>query len=110
MVRAGEGWLRLEPEPAGPGDDGIAVVDHPARRRLRHPPALLAVRPLGGQRQGVTPDRPTSHISERGPADMPGSPDRVLFGAAYYVEYGPDERLDVDLDLMAGAHVSVIRV
>ncbi len=41
---------------------------------------------------------------------MPGLPDRVLFGAAYYFEYGPDERLDVDLDLMAEAHVSVIRV
>ena len=41
---------------------------------------------------------------------MPGSPDRVLFGAAYYFEYGPDDRLDVDLDLMAEAHVSVIRV
>ena len=110
MVRAGEGWLRLEPEPAGPGDDGIAVVDHPARRRLRHPAAVLAVRPLSRERQGVTPDRPTSHISERRPADVPGLPERVLFGAAYYFEYGPDERLDVDLDLMAEAHVSVIRV
>ena len=41
---------------------------------------------------------------------MPGSPDRVLFGAAYYFEYGPADRLDVDLDLMRDAHVSVIRV
>jgi beta-galactosidase len=41
---------------------------------------------------------------------LPGSPDRVLFGAAYYFEYGPPERLDVDLDLMRDAHVSVIRV
>jgi beta-galactosidase len=41
---------------------------------------------------------------------VPGSPDRVLFGAAYYFEYGPADRLEVDLDLMRDAHVSVIRV
>lgn len=37
-------------------------------------------------------------------------PQRVLFGAAYYHEYQPSPRLDVDLDLMADAHFSVIRV
>ncbi|MFL5643197.1 MAG: beta-galactosidase, partial [Chloroflexota bacterium] len=36
--------------------------------------------------------------------------DRVLFGAAYYHEYQPCDRLDVDLDLMQEAHFSVIRV
>jgi beta-galactosidase len=36
--------------------------------------------------------------------------DRVLFGAAYYHEYEPYDRLDVDLDLMQEAHFSVIRV
>ena len=35
--------------------------------------------------------------------------DRVLFGAAYYHEYQPYDRLDVDLDLMHEAHFSVIR-
>ena len=40
---------------------------------------------------------------------MAGS-DRVLFGAAYYHEYQPYDRLDVDLDLMQEAHFSVIRV
>ncbi|MEV2234129.1 beta-galactosidase [Streptomyces phaeochromogenes] len=47
-------------------------------------------------------------------ADLPA---RVLFGAAYYHEYRPpygterpDERLKTDLDLMADAHLSVIRV
>ena len=35
---------------------------------------------------------------------------RVLFGAAYYHEYQPHERLEKDLDLMADAHFSVIRV
>ena len=36
--------------------------------------------------------------------------DRVLFGAAYYHEYQPSPRLDTDLDLMAEAGFSVIRV
>ncbi len=34
----------------------------------------------------------------------------VLFGAAYYAEYQPYERLEADLDLMAQAGFSVIRV
>ncbi|MFI1032835.1 beta-galactosidase [Streptomyces sp. NPDC020951] len=45
---------------------------------------------------------------------MAALPARVLFGAAYYHEYQPyerpAERLKTDLDLMADAHVTVIRV
>src|SRR3954453_22854479 len=41
---------------------------------------------------------------------MSPRPDRVLFGAAYYHEYQPSPRLEIDLDLMAAAHFSVIRV
>jgi beta-galactosidase len=45
---------------------------------------------------------------------MAALPACVLFGAAYYHEYQPyerpDERLKTDLDLMADAHVTVIRV
>ena len=37
-------------------------------------------------------------------------PARVLFGAAYYHEYQPTERLKTDLDLMAEARFTVIRV
>ncbi|GAA1617380.1 beta-galactosidase [Actinoplanes couchii] len=37
-------------------------------------------------------------------------PDRVRFGAAYYHEYQPTERLKTDLDQMAEAKFSVIRV
>lgn len=37
-------------------------------------------------------------------------PARVLFGAAYYHEYQPYERLRTDLDLMADANFTVIRV
>lgn len=36
--------------------------------------------------------------------------DRVLFGAAYYHEYQPHDRLEQDLDLMTEARFSVIRV
>ncbi|MCW2804600.1 MAG: beta-galactosidase [Propionibacteriaceae bacterium] len=41
---------------------------------------------------------------------MTSRPNRVLFGAAYYHEYQPSPRLDTDLDLMAAADFSVIRV
>jgi len=41
---------------------------------------------------------------------MPVGHERVLFGAAYYHEYQPSPRLAADLDLMAAAHFSVIRV
>ncbi|WP_433558502.1 beta-galactosidase [Pseudonocardia xinjiangensis] len=41
---------------------------------------------------------------------MPELPARVLFGAAYYHEYQPYERLKTDLDLMVDARFSVIRV
>jgi beta-galactosidase len=41
---------------------------------------------------------------------MPDLPRRVLFGAAYYHEYQPTDRLETDLDLMRQAHFSVIRV
>jgi beta-galactosidase len=41
---------------------------------------------------------------------MPELPARVLFGAAYYNEYQPYHRLKLDLDLMADAHFTVIRV
>ena len=36
--------------------------------------------------------------------------ERVLFGAAYYHEYQPYPRLETDLDLMADAGFTVIRV
>jgi len=40
----------------------------------------------------------------------PRLPRPVLFGAAYYHEYQPSPRLETDLDLMAAAGFSVIRV
>ena len=41
---------------------------------------------------------------------MPSLSPRVLFGAAYYHEYQPYDRLKTDLDLMVEANFSVIRV
>ncbi|MFC7534790.1 beta-galactosidase [Actinoplanes sp. GCM10030250] len=41
---------------------------------------------------------------------MPELPNHVLFGAAYYHEYQPTDRLERDLDLMAEAGFTVIRV
>src|SRR3954453_6332167 len=43
-------------------------------------------------------------------ASLSRLPSRVLFGAAYYHEYQPSDRLKVDLDLMSEASFSVIRV
>jgi beta-galactosidase len=41
---------------------------------------------------------------------MSERPRKVLFGAAYYHEYQPSPRLEQDLDLMAAAEMTVIRV
>jgi beta-galactosidase len=41
---------------------------------------------------------------------VPIPTDSILFGAAYYHEYQPSERLDADMDLMKEAHFTVIRV
>ena len=51
----------------------------------------------------------TTSLNPNGPrpARLPAA---VLFGAAYYHEYQPYDRLKTDLDLMAEAHFSVIRV
>ena len=37
-------------------------------------------------------------------------PDGVRFGAAYYTEYQPYDRLETDLDLMVAAGIDTIRV
>ena len=41
---------------------------------------------------------------------LAGLPARVLYGVAYYAEYQPYDRLERDLDLMAAADLTVIRV
>jgi hypothetical protein len=37
-------------------------------------------------------------------------PDTMLYGAAYYHEYMPSERLDIDIELMRKAGIPVVRV
>jgi beta-galactosidase len=44
------------------------------------------------------------------PAFAPGKMDTVLYGAAYYPEYMPCERLDKDVDLMQRAGINLVRV
>jgi len=34
----------------------------------------------------------------------------ILFGAAYYEEYSPSERLDEDVQMMKAAHITVVRI
>lgn len=46
----------------------------------------------------------------RGPGDGMVRKSGVLFGAAYYHEYQPYERLEDDIALMRNAHMSVVRV
>lgn len=48
--------------------------------------------------------------SDLRPERLARLPARVLYGAAYYAEYQPYDRLERDLDLMAEAGLSVIRV
>nr|WP_241127840.1 beta-galactosidase [Novosphingobium terrae] len=37
-------------------------------------------------------------------------PDTILFGAAYYDEYAPADRLDEDVRMMKAAHITVVRI
>ncbi len=37
-------------------------------------------------------------------------PEKLLFGAAYYAEYMPQDRLEKDMELLSGAHFNLIRV
>jgi beta-galactosidase len=76
--------------------------------------ALTSPADGGATRDGgalVSGDRPVAGLGlvERG-RDVPGLPERVLYGVAYYAEYQPYDRLERDLDLMAEAGLTVIRV
>ena len=44
------------------------------------------------------------------PAQTPKLPDTILFGAAYYDEYTPTDRLDQDIAMMQAAHITVVRI
>ena len=105
---------------------GLALWQSTARRRIR-----LAGPVLYSDHRFVVGDNSvgdrlscscsaTGNLAWLPAASRPDSPrkdiqmvpprDRVLFGAAYYHEYQPGPRLEDDLDLMAGAGFSVIRV
>jgi beta-galactosidase len=43
-------------------------------------------------------------------ASASATPKTILFGAAYYEEYAPSDRLDEDVRMMKAAHISVVRI
>ena len=52
-------------------------------------------------------------VAQKAPAPLPrqtGAMDNVLYGAAYYNEYNPYERLDKDVALMQDAGITVVRM
>jgi len=49
-------------------------------------------------------------LAQNGAAYAPNKMDTVLYGAAYYTEYMPYERLDQDVQLMQQAGLSVVRM
>jgi beta-galactosidase len=51
-----------------------------------------------------------SQIIAQQPASAPGKLSNVLYGAAYYSEYMPYERLDKDIALMKDANLTVVRM
>ena len=53
---------------------------------------------------------PVAQTGPRAPFASPRLPRQVLYGVAYYAEYQPYDRLERDLDLMAAAGLTVIRV
>ena len=50
------------------------------------------------------------HPAGAGPAGEPGKFETILYGASYYWEYMPYERLEKDLELMEKAGINFIRV
>ena len=52
-------------------------------------------------------------MSAATPASAAGAPvpaKQILFGAAYYEEYAPYDRLDADIAMMKAAHINVVRI
>jgi beta-galactosidase len=69
--------------------------------RANHALVVLAALSL------IAPGRATSAEVAPRPAL---APDTILYGAAYYHEYMPYERLEKDIELMKRAGISVVRV
>src|SRR4051812_30252681 len=44
------------------------------------------------------------------PAPPPTYPGSILYGAAYYEEYEPYDRLDADVQMMKSAGINVVRI
>jgi beta-galactosidase len=53
---------------------------------------------------------PNTAWSQAKPAFAPNEMDSILYGAAYYTEYMPYERLEQDAQLMQQAGLTVVRM
>jgi len=51
-----------------------------------------------------------SFAGPQAPAQNPAAQQTILFGAAYYDEYAPGDRLDEDVRMMKAAGISVVRI
>jgi beta-galactosidase len=82
----------------------------------RNLPVLLAVSLIAGSASGArisqTAETPQPQTVQPAPAAQLSSVDfpTVLYGAAYYHEYEPYERLDQDVKLMKSAGLNVVRM
>ncbi len=106
---AGGGRRRLFARPT-------ATAPPPPQRRHRHSAAAApAPAPIGRfarcgpPRQDLHPERATTAAGAL-VLDYRKAGPRLLFGAAYYHEYQPYDRLQADLELMAAASFTVVRV
>ena len=112
LVRPGAGGLRggrARPG-AGPADDQRPVPAAGAAADLQRARARALGRHRDPAAAGLA-DHAQRGDARRSLIAMAAQlPSGVLFGAAYYAEYQPYDRLSQDLDLMARAGFTVIRV
>jgi beta-galactosidase len=73
-------------------------------RRARRPGIAALHRAL---LQGAVLLSATALVSAAG---TPAPARQILFGAAYYEEYAPYDRLDADIAMMKAAHINVVRI
>ena len=73
-------------------------------------PRLTRRSATGAKSHHLHEREPSFRGNEQMSSEFSGVTPNILFGAAYYHEYQPYERLDPDLDLMREAHFNVVRV
>jgi beta-galactosidase len=74
-------------------------------RKFRRPLPFLIIAALAGLAPSMVAQKPAEPAPH-----APGTMTNVLYGAAYYNEYNPYERLDKDVALMKAADITVVRM